>query len=129
MGDDAGHGMVTASGGDIDAQRVQDELGAHVVVSGFTPMARPTSAIGRPSLSTIPTACRRNSGGNFEGRPLVVAFFFPMDMDFLLYESVQRGEAQSTACAVADGCQDRVASSRHTAFLWRALALTESRPQ
>jgi len=64
-------------------------------VPGFTPIARPTSAIGRSSSITILTASRRNSGGNFEGRPLVVVFLL-LDMDFLLYEvSVQRGDAHS----------------------------------
>jgi hypothetical protein len=62
-------------------------------VPRLTPIARPTSAIGRSSSITILPASRRNSGGNFEGRSLVVVVvFFLLDMDFLLYEvSVQGG--------------------------------------
>ena len=63
-------------------------------VPGFTAIARPTSTMGRPSSSTIPTGSRRNSGGNFEDRPLA-ALLFLLDMDYLLYEmSIQRGDAQ-----------------------------------
>ncbi|MDH4074880.1 MAG: site-specific integrase [Acidimicrobiia bacterium] len=38
-------------------------------VPAFTPVASATSAIERRSSKTIATASRRNSGGNFEGRP------------------------------------------------------------
>ena len=70
-----------------------------------------TSAIGRPSSSTIATVSRRNSGGNFEGRPLGVVFFL-LDMDHLLYEmSVQRGDARLVALRVSAGCEVGVGPS------------------
>jgi hypothetical protein len=63
-------------------------------VPGFTPTARPTSAIGRSSSRTIATASRRNSGGYFDGLP--ARRFFVLDMDFLLYEvSAQQGDAHT----------------------------------
>jgi hypothetical protein len=49
-------------------------------VPAFTPTARPTSAIERPSSRTIATASRRNSGGCFDGRPRAL-FLLLLDMD------------------------------------------------
>src|SRR5208283_4766933 len=53
-------------------------------VPGFTPMARPTSAIGRFSSRTIATASRRNSGENCDGRPLDTLFLLDMDSSFYM---------------------------------------------
>jgi hypothetical protein len=43
-------------------------------VPGFTPIARPTSAVGLFSSSTIATPSGRNSGANFDGRTFEVLF-------------------------------------------------------